>query len=441
MQHTVEKLSGSKVKISFKVPAAQFDEAIDKAYLKSRGSINVPGFRKGKAPRKLIERMYGDMVFYDDALELLFPEAYTTAVKENQLMPVGRPELDVQEMEKGKDLVFSCDVFVMPEITLGEYKNLEVTRKINKVTDAQVNSRIEQEQKRVARSVDITERPLQNGDKAGLDYSGSVDGEKFDGGTAENQTLVIGSNSFIPGFEEQMVGMTIGEERDLNVKFPEEYHSEELKGKDAVFHVKLNAITCEELPELDDDFAAEVSDFDTFAQYRADIQSKLEQAAQTQATDTAKQSMVDQAVSNATVEVPDPLVEDKLDEMLEQMGWRMQQQGFSLEQYCKITGQTEEQMREMYRAEALASVKSELVIDEIVKVEDVQADDADVDRLLSEYAAAMNQTLDQMKENFNDGQKEYFKHRARISKLFDQLWACAKVNDEEVTEATAEAQA
>ncbi|MEG2356320.1 MAG: trigger factor [Clostridia bacterium] len=441
MQHTVEKLSGSKVKISFKVPAAQFDEAIDKAYLKTRGSINVPGFRKGKAPRKLIERMYGDMVFYDDALELLFPEAYTTAVKENQLMPVGRPELDVQEMEKGKDLVFSCDVFVMPEVTLGEYKNLEITRKINKVTDAQVNSRIEQEQKRVARSVDITERPLQNGDKAGLDYSGSVDGEKFDGGTAENQTLVIGSNSFIPGFEEQMVGMTIGEERDLNVKFPEEYHSEELKGKDAVFHVKLNAITCEELPELDDDFAAEVSDFDTFAQYRADIQSKLEQAAQMQATDAAKQSMVDLAVSNATVEVPDPLVEDKLDEMLEQMGWRMQQQGFSLEQYCKITGQTEEQMREMYRAEALASVKSELVIDEIVKVENVQADDADVDKLLSEYASSMNQTLDQMKANFNDGQMEYFKHRASISKLFDQLWACAKVNDEEVTEATAEAQA
>ncbi|MEG1677704.1 MAG: trigger factor [Clostridia bacterium] len=441
MQHTVEKLSGSKVKISFKVPAAQFDEAIDKAYLKTRGSINVPGFRKGKAPRKLIERMYGDMVFYDDALELLFPEAYTTAVKENQLMPVGRPELDVQEMEKGKDLVFSCDVFVMPEVTLGEYKNLEVTRKINKVTDAQVNSRIEQEQKRVARSVDITERPLQNGDKAGLDYSGSVDGEKFDGGTAENQTLVIGSNSFIPGFEEQMVGMTIGEERDLNVKFPEEYHSEELKGKDAVFHVKLNAITCEELPELDDDFAAEVSDFDTFAQYRADIQSKLEQAAQMQATDAAKQSMVDLAVSNATVEVPDPLVEDKLDEMLEQMGWRMQQQGFSLEQYCKITGQTEEQMREMYRAEALASVKSELVIDEIVKAENVQADDADVDKLLSEYASSMNQTLDQMKANFNDGQMEYFKHRASISKLFDQLWACAKVNDEEAAEATAEAQA
>ncbi|MEG1968002.1 MAG: trigger factor [Clostridia bacterium] len=441
MQHTVEKLSGSKVKISFKVPAAQFDEAIDKAYLKTRGSINVPGFRKGKAPRKLIERMYGDMVFYDDALELLFPEAYTTAVKENQLMPVGRPELDVQEMEKGKDLVFSCDVFVMPEVTLGEYKNLEITRKINKVTDAQVNSRIEQEQKRVARSVDITERPLQNGDKAGLDYSGSVDGEKFDGGTAENQTLVIGSNSFIPGFEEQMVGMTIGEERDLNVKFPEEYHSEELKGKDAVFHVKLNAITCEELPELDDDFAAEVSDFDTFAQYRADIQSKLEQAAQMQATDAAKQSMVDLAVSNATVEVPDPLVEDKLDEMLEQMGWRMQQQGFSLEQYCKITGQTEEQMREMYRAEALASVKSELVIDEIVKAENVQADDADVDKLLSEYASSMNQTLDQMKANFNDGQMEYFKHRASISKLFDQLWACAKVNDEEVAEATAEAQA
>lgn len=212
MEHTVEKLSGNKVKISFKAPAADFEEAVEKAYLKMRGQISVPGFRKGKAPRKLIERMYGAGVFYEDALEILFPEAYMAAVKENDLKPVGRPELDVQEMEAGKDLAFSCEVFVFPDVKLGQYKGVEVARRVHKVTADEVDARIEQERKRVARSVDVTDRPLENGDKAELDYAGTVDGVAFAGGTAEHQTLVIGSGNFIPGFEEQMVGMTIGEE-------------------------------------------------------------------------------------------------------------------------------------------------------------------------------------------------------------------------------------
>lgn len=432
MEHTVEKLSGNKVKISFKAPADEFEQAINKAYLKMRGQIGVPGFRKGKAPRKLIERMYGAGVFYEDALEILFPDAYMTAVKENDLQPVGRPELDVDEMESGKDLVFSCEVFVMPEVTLGAYKDVEIARKVRKVTAEEVDAQIEQERKRVARSVDVTDRGLENGDKAELDYSGSVDGEKFDGGTAEHQTLVIGSGSFIPGFEEQMIGMTVGEERDLNVKFPEEYHAEALKGKDAVFHVKLHAITREELPELDDEFAAEVSDFDTLAEYRADVEKKLQETSDAQAEEAARQTLVETVVGNAEIDVPAPMVDEKLDEMMQQMSWRMQQQGFSMEQYLSILGQTEAQMREMYRGEALNNVKSELVIDEIIKAEGIEADDADVDKLLESYAGAMGENLEQIKSSFSEEQLSYFKHRACVTKTLDMLWENAKVSDEEI---------
>lgn len=432
MEHTVEKLSGNKVKISFKAPADEFEQAINKAYLKMRSQIGVPGFRKGKAPRKLIERMYGAGVFYEDALEILFPDAYMTAVKENDLQPVGRPELDVDEMESGKDLAFSCEVFVMPEVTLGAYKDVEIARKVRKVTAEEVDAQLEQERKRVARSVDVTDRGLENGDKAELDYSGSVDGEKFDGGTAEHQTLAIGSGSFIPGFEEQMIGMTVGQERDLNVKFPEEYHAESLQGKDAVFHVKLHAITREELPELDDEFAAEVSDFDTLAEYRADVEKKLQETSDAQVEEAARQSLVETVVGNAKIDVPAPMVEEKLDEMIQQMNWRMQQQGFSMEQYLSILGQTEAQMRDMYRAEALSNVKSELVIDEIIKAEGIEADDADVDKLLESYAGAMGENLDQLKSSFSEEQLAYFKHRACITKALDMLWASAKVSDEEV---------
>ena len=302
MEHTIEKLTGNKVKISFKVPAADFEQAIEKAYLKTRGQIAVPGFRKGKAPRKLIEKMYGAAIFYEDALDVVFPDAYMSAITANDLKPVSQPSLtDIAVMEAGKDLEFTCEVFVMPEVKLGEYKGIEVVRKANKVTEEAIDARIEQERKRVARSVEVTDRALENGDNAELDYSGSVDGVKFEGGTAEHQHLVIGSGSFIPGFEEQMVGMAIGEERDLNVKFPEQYHSEDLKGKDAVFHVKLHAITREELPELDDEFAAEVSDFDTLAEYRADVAKKLEEAAKAQAEETARQTLVDTVIANAEV--------------------------------------------------------------------------------------------------------------------------------------------
>ncbi len=432
MEHTVEKLSGNKVKISFKASAEDFQQAIGKAYLKLRGQIAVPGFRKGKAPRKLIERMYGAGIFYEEALETLFPGAYAEAVQQNELKPVAQPELDnVEQMEEGKDLLFSCEVFVMPEVKLGEYKGVGVTRTVRKVTAEEVDSYIEQERKRVARSEEVTDRALENGDKAELDYSGTVDGVKFDGGTAEHQTLLIGSGTFIPGFEEQMVGMQIGEERDLHVKFPEEYHAENLKGKDAVFHIKLNGITHEELPELDDEFAAEVSDFDTMADYRADVEKKLQESADAQAEESARQKLVDAVVEAAEVDIPAPMVEDQLNDMMQQMGWRMQQQGFSMEQYMKILGQTEDQMRDMYRQEAQRNVKTELVIDEIIKGESIEADDADVDKMLEGYTSAMGQTVEELKKSFNAEQLNYFKHRAQVNRALDLMWNNAKITDEE----------
>jgi len=432
MEHTIEKLSGNKVKIAFKVPAADFDAAIEKAYIKLRGQIAVPGFRKGKAPRKLIEKMYGAGIFYEDALEAVFPGAYMEAVRANDLKPVSQPELsDVAVMEAGKDLEFTAEVYVMPEVKLGEYKGVEIEKQTRTVTAEDVDNRIESERKRVARSVDVTDRALENGDNAELDYSGSVDGVKFEGGTAEHQHLVIGSGSFIPGFEEQMIGMTIGEERDLNVKFPEQYHSEDLKGKDAVFHVKLHAITREELPELDDEFAAEVSDFDTLAEYRADVEKKLQEAADAQSEEQTKQNLVNKVIENAEVDIPAPMVEDKLNDMMQEMGWRMQQQGFSMDMYLKMLGQTEAQMRDMYRAEAKNNVKSELVIDEIIKAEGIEADEKDVDKLLETYASAMNQTIDQLKEQFNEGQMDYFKHQAQVTKALDLIWENAKLTEAE----------
>lgn len=440
MEYSVEKISGNKVKITFTAPAADFEEAVQKAYLKVRGQISVPGFRKGKAPRRLIESMYGSAVFYDDALEILFPDAYTKAVTESGINPVSRPEVDVETIEKGKDVVFTAEVFVMPEVKLGDYKGLEVTKHMHPVTDEQIDARLEQERKRVARSIEVTDRALENGDNAELDYSGSVDGVKFEGGTAEHQHLVIGSGSFIPGFEEQMIGMQIGEERDLDVQFPEKYHSEDLAGKKAVFHVKLHAITKEELPELDDDFASEVSEFDTLAEYRADVAKKIEETASAHAEEAAKQQLVDKAVANAEVDIPAPMVEDKLDDMMQQMGWRMQQQGFSMEQYLSMLGQTPAQMRDMYRSEAELTVKTELVLDEIVKAEGIEANDEDVDKLLAGYAEPMGQTVEQIKASFNEGQIEYFKHRACVTKALDMMWDAAKVTEEVVDHSKEEAE-
>jgi len=427
MNHTYEKLSGNKAKLTMTVPAEKFDEATQKAYLKMRGRVNVPGFRKGKAPRKLIESMYGEGVFYDEAFEILFPEVYEAAVTEANIRPVDRPSVDIQEIGAGKELKFTVEVFVRPDVELGEYKNLTVTHKEIEVTEEQVQSQIKQEQEKLARVVDVADRAVKDGDIVNLDYSGSVDGVKFDGGTAEAQTLTIGSNSFIPGFEAQMVGIKPGEEKDLKVTFPEQYHSEDLAGKAAVFHVKVNGIQAKELPELDDDFAQDVSDFNTFTDYEFSVREKLLETAKKNSEITLENALVEKAVANATVDIPEAMVEEQVDYILRDMQMRMAYQGLKMEDYLKYTGQSIEQMRDMYKGEAENRVKSELVLEAIRDKEKVTPTEEDVAAQVKEQAQRSGMELDKFEESLTDKQKEYLKDSAAIQKVIDLMKKSCKV--------------
>ena len=425
MNHTVEKVSSNKVKITFQIPAEAFDEAMQKSYLKNRGRINVPGFRKGKAPRKLIESMYGEGVFYDDAFDSLFPDAYQAAVKENDLFPVDQPQVDITEIGSGKPLEFSCEVFVRPEVTLGEYKNLTVPTHEHPVTEESVKERIERDRERVSRFVDISDRAVENGDTVNLDYLGTVDGVAFAGGTAQDQTLVIGSGHFIPGFEEQMVGMSIGEEKDIPVTFPEQYHSEELAGKAAVFHVKLNGIQKKELPELDDDFAMDVSDFNTYAEYEADIRKKLKEEAQKSLDVERENALIDKAVANASVDVPPPMVEEQLDQIMREMQLRMAYQGLKMEDYLKYTGQSAQQMRDMYRSEAESRAKVELTLEAIRKAEGIEPTEEEVEKQIEEQAKRSGQEKEAYVAKMTQRQKSYMHDTAAIIKVVDLLKSTA----------------
>ena len=431
MQHTVEKISSNKVKIVITVPAEEVSKAAEKAYFKMRGSVAVPGFRKGKAPRSVIERMYGPSIFYQEAAEDLFPEVYSEAVMQSNITPVDRPEINVDEIEKDKDLVYNCEVFVVPEVTLGEYKGVAVNQEKAIVAETEVDETLAKEQKRVARMESITDRALAMGDEAELDYSGSVDGVLFDGGTAENQKLVIGSASFIPGFEEQMVGMQIGEEKDLTVTFPTPYHSEELQGKDAVFHVKLNGINHEEMPALDDEFAQEVSDFDTLADYKADITANLQKKADELSRAKAENSLLQTVVNNVTIDVPNAMIEDKTDEMIAQMEQRMQAQGFTLDMFLQFSRKTREEYRNEHKAEALISIKNDLTLLEIAKAENIEVSDAEVDEVLNEYTVPMNKSLEELKDSLNEGQLANFKEQITLKKTMEFLWDNAVVTEVE----------
>ncbi len=431
MNHSVEKLSSNKVKITFQIPAEAFDEAMQKSFLKNRSRINVQGFRKGKAPRKLIESMYGEGVFYDDAFDSLFPDAYQAAVKENDLQPVDQPQVDIGQIGSGKELQFTCEVYVRPEVTLGEYKNLTVGTHEHPVTDEMVTERIERDRERVSRLVDITDRPVEQGDTVNLDYMGTVDGVAFEGGTAKDQTLVIGSNQFIPGFEEQMVGIAIGEEKDLDVKFPEEYHAKELAGKDAVFHVKVHGIQKKELPELDDDFAMDVSDFDTFTAYEADIRAKLEEDAQKSLDVERENALIEKAVANASMDVPPPMVEEQLDQIMREMQLRMAYQGLKMEDYLKYTGQSAQQLRDMYKGEAENRTKVELTLEAIRKAEGIEPTEEEVDAQVAEQAKRAGQEKDEYLKKLNERQKEYLRDNAAIMKVIELMKSTATFVKEE----------
>ena len=421
MSHTYEKISGNKVRLTFSIPAALFAVEMQKAYLKLRGRINVPGFRKGKAPRRMIETLYGEGVFYDDAFEALFPDAYEEAIKEYDLHPVDRPQIDLDEIGEGKDLKFHLEVFVRPDVTLGEYKGLTVEVDQEKLTDAMIDARISQDQDKASRTIDVDDRPVQEGDTVNLNYAGSVDGVPFAGGTAEHQTLTIGSHTFIPGFEEQMVGMNVGEEKDLQVKFPDEYHAEELKGKDAVFHVKVNGIQVTEKPELDDDFAADISDFNTFAEYRESIVKELTDRINENNAIAAENALVEKAGENAQMDIPEAMIEDQADYMVREMAVRMSYQGIKMDDYLKYTGQTREGLAAMYKPEAEKRVKTELVIEAIRKAENLEPGEAEIEKAIEDQAKRSGMDVEEFKKNLTDEQKDYLKDNAAIQMVLDLL--------------------
>ena len=432
MSHSIEKISSNQVRISFEIPAEQFDDAVQKAYLKNRNKINMPGFRRGKAPRRMMERMYGNTLFYDDALDLLFPDAYSAAVKELEVRPVDRPEMEkMDQIGEGQDLKFSVTVYVVPDVTLGEYKGLEVEIAPQKVTEEMIDSRIQQDVEKASRTVDVEDRPVADGDIVNLDYAGTVDGVAFDGGTAQGQTLTIGSHQFIPGFEEQMIGMNIGEEKDLEVRFPDEYHAENLKGKDAVFHVKVNGIQKVEKPALDDDFAADISEFNTFEEYKADIVKQLEDQAEKNRSTMISNAAVEKAAENATVDIPEAMIDDEVDNLLNNMRYEMAMQGLKLEEYLNYFRMTVDDLKKQRRSEAEQRVKSQLVIEAIRKAEGIEATEEEIEKAVQDQAVAYGEDLEEFKKNLNDAQKEYLKENAQIMKVLDFLKDHAKVTEKE----------
>ena len=419
---TMEKLEGSKVKLTIEVSAEQFEAATQKAYQKAGKRFNVPGFRKGKAPRKVIENMYGPLAFFDDAFDIVYPEAYQAAVAEQGVEPVDRPDVSIETLPDGeKPLVFSLVVAVKPEVELGAYKGIEVEKRAYNVTDDEVDAAIAQLQEGVARMVDV-DRPVENGDTVNLDYSGSVDGVKFDGGTAQGQTLTIGSGQFIPGFEEQMVGMATGEEKDIEVTFPEEYHAENLAGKKAVFAVKVNGIQVKELPALDDEFAKDVSEYDTLEALREAKRKELLEQAEKNAKIEKENDVVRKAVENANVEIPDAMVERQIDSFLQDMGYRLQMQGISLEDYLKYTNTEISALRDQYRADAALRVKSQLVLEAISKAEKIEATPEEISDKVAEYAKQFgNMTLEDFEKNLQADDRQYFADQVVVEKTLALL--------------------
>ena len=435
MSTTVEKIASNKVKLSFDVDSAKFDEAMGKAYLKVRNQVTIPGFRKGKAPRKMIENMYGEGVFYDEAFELIFDEVYGPAVDENKIEVVDRPEIEIQEIGAGKNLKFTCEVFVKPDVTLGEYKGVSVKKETTVVSDVEVDARVEEERNKQATEIQVEDRAVIEGDTVNLDYAGTVDGVAFAGGTAQDQTLKIGSGSFIPGFEEQMIGMNIGEEKDLQVTFPEKYHAEELAGKAAVFHVKVNSITETQLPALDDDFAKDISEFDTLEEYKADIRAKLEAQAAERDNNNFTNAVIEKVLENATVEIPEAMIERQIDSMMRDFEYRLRAQGLKLADFMKYTGQDEKAFRANYRDQAEKSVKAHLVLEAIENAEAFEATDEEIDEQIAKFAPQTGKSVEELKATFSEADLEYFKADAIRDKAIKFLADNAVAETEEKAEA------
>lgn len=407
---TIEKLEHDQVKLTIEIDADTFNAALQQAYVKNGKHYIIAGFRKGKAPRKVIESMYGEGVFFEDAFELCWGDAYDAALEENGLTAVDKPTLDIEKIGKDEGVVFTAVVQLKPTVKLGAYKGIEVEQPTYTVEDADVNAEIEKEREKNARFVDV-ERAVENGDRVVIDYSGSVDGVQFDGGTAEEQTLVIGSNTFIPGFEEQLIGMNVGEERDITVTFPEEYHAENLAGKEAVFHIKLHNVQFKELPELDDEFAKDVSEFDTLAELIADKRKKMEEQAAKNEKIAIENIALKTVCDNAEVEVPECMTERQANYMLRDMGYRLQMSGISLEDYCRYVGTDLNALKASYHDEAASRVKMQLVIEAVGKAENVTCTDEEIAEVIKEYAENNDMPVEEFEKQISDDDREFLSDR------------------------------
>lgn len=426
MSVKIEKTDKNILKLEIEVDAKVFDECMDKAFSKNRSRFNIPGFRKGKAPRSMIERYYGEQVLYEDAINYACADAYDKAVEENDIHPVDRPELDIVQIGSGQNLIFTATVTVKPEVELGEYKGLSIAKDSVVVTEEDIEEELKRIVERNSKLISVEDRPIASGDTVNIDYLGSVDGVPFKGGEAKGYNLVIGSGTFIPGFEDQLIGVNLNDEIDINVTFPEDYHSEELKGKVAVFKVKVNEIKLKQLPEINDEFASDVSEFETLDEYKADIRVKLTEQAQVRADRKFEEEIIKKAVDNATCEIPEVMVNHRLDDMMRQLDMQLRYQGMNLDSYVKMMGMDIAKVRSDYHDNALEDVKTQLVLEKIAEVENIIATREEYDAELEQMAAKYNQTVEEMKKHLHDDDIEYIKDSIERKKTVKLLVENAK---------------
>ena len=427
MKAELIKKEGNKVTFNLTVDNDKFEASVNKAYNKNKGKFNVQGFRKGKAPRKLIEAQYGKEVFYNDAIDLILPEVYPQALDTLNIDPIDRPVLDVQEISKDNGLVMLIEVEVKPEFELGNYKGIEISKVENTVTDEDVEARLQEMVNRNARLVSVEDRTIENGDTAVIDFEGFENGVAFEGGKGENHNLVIGSNSFIPGFEDQLVGKKAGEEVEVNVTFPEQYHAENLAGKPAVFKVKINDVKVKEVPALDDEFAKDTTEFETLAELRADVKVKAEEEAKNRADAEMRNTLVEKVAENTEVEVPNAMVETQIDNMIMELNYQLQYQGLNLQQLLQMTGRSIEELRNERREDAARLVKSSLVLEAIAKAEGIEVSEEELTEELEKMASMYRMEVEQLKSSLRETDLEDIKGQLKIRKTIDLLLENAKL--------------
>ena len=416
MSLQVEKLEKNMAKLTIEVSAEELDKAREKAYQKQKSRISLPGFRKGKAPRKMIESMYGKGVFMEDAVNSLVPQEYTKALGECNLEIVSQPEINVTQMEPGKALIFTADVAVKPEVTLGDYKGVEVPKSEIAVTDEEVDAEVKKEQDKNARTVAVEDRAAANGDITTIDFEGFVDGVAFDGGKGTDYALTLGSGTFIPGFEDQLVGANTGDHVEVKVTFPEEYQAKELAGKEAVFQCDVKKIETKEVPELDDEFAKDVSEFDTLAEYKEDVKKKLTEKKEKEARTAKENAAVDKAIENAQMDIPELMTKTECRQMMDDFSRRMQQQGLSMEQYFQFTGQSMDKMMEDMKPQALKRIQTRLVLEKVAEVENIQPSEEEITEEIQKMADAYKMEADKIREAIGESGLEQMKKDMAVQK-------------------------